>query len=151
MKPTFSRQNVSLSRLELHDPVTAMNSLSQIILNPPNVKGWPGGRSWISSATMPLRIRYSKFWVEPISGALPYGFDPQAWIMGLPDSTSAPKVLDHIIEVLLPLGITSESRALLLDELLAGGYEWFPELPNAIPRIRACLIRMMNLGEYQLM
>jgi uncharacterized protein (DUF1800 family) len=151
LKPTFSRQNVSLSRLELHDPVTAMNSLSQIILNPPNVKGWPGGRSWISSATMPLRIRYSKFWVEPISGALPYGFDPQAWIMGLPDSTSAPKVLDHIIEVLLPLGITSESRALLLDELLAGGYEWFPELPNAIPRIRACLIRLMNLGEYQLM
>ena len=151
LKPKFARQNTSVSRLELHDPVTTMMYLSQILLNPPNVKGWPGGRSWISSATMPLRIRYSKFWVEPIPSALAYEFDPQAWIMGLPDSTSATRLVDHIIEVLLPLGLSSESRALLLDELLAGGYEWFPEQPNAIPRIRACLIRLMNLGEYQLM
>lgn len=32
-------------------------SLGQILLNPPNVAGWPGGRSWIDSSSLLFRMR----------------------------------------------------------------------------------------------
>lgn len=31
---------------------TALKRLGQSLFNPPNVKGWPGGRSWINSSTL---------------------------------------------------------------------------------------------------
>lgn len=149
----MSRSTTDIGRPETHDPVTAMSNLSQILFYPPNVKGWPGGRSWISSATLPLRIRYAKMWIEPVSGALPYKFDPAAYVKSLPDAGDAEKLLDHLLAVHLPIAVSADTRAALLDELLAGGpaYEWDPDAPSAPTRIRACLIRITNLGEYQLM
>lgn len=32
-------------------------SLGQVLLNPPNVAGWPGGRSWIDSSSLLFRMR----------------------------------------------------------------------------------------------
>jgi uncharacterized protein (DUF1800 family) len=32
-------------------------ALGQVLLNPPNVAGWPGGRSWIDSSTLMYRLR----------------------------------------------------------------------------------------------
>lgn len=153
LKAPASRGTTDIVKPETHDPLTAMVYLSQTLLYPPNVKGWLGGRTWISSATLPLRIRYAKMWLEPVQGALAYDFNPVAYVKSLPDATDAEKLLDHLLMIHLPLGVTSETRAVLLDELLAGGpvYEWNPDAPNAATRIRACLIRMVNLGEYQLM
>jgi hypothetical protein len=153
LAPTMNRNATDVTHPEIHDPLTAAGYLAQKLFYPPNVKGWIGGRSWLSSATVPLRIRYSKLWIEPPSGALPYGFDPVAFVKSLPKSTDVDSVIDNLLLLLLPLGISSNARALLLDELLAGGpsYEWNPDAANAAPRIRACLIRLANLGEYQLM
>jgi hypothetical protein len=152
LTPTMNRSNTSTTRPETHDPITAMNYLSQYLFFPPNVKGWLGGRTWLSSSTVPLRIRYSKLWIEPQSGSLPYGFDPVAFVKSLPDNDDPEAVIDHLIALMLPLGISTSARDILLDELLGGGpaYEWDPDKPNAPSRIRACLIRITNLGEYQL-
>jgi hypothetical protein len=130
-----------------------MSYLSQKLFYPPNVKGWIGGRTWLSSSTVPLRIRYSKLWLEPPGGALPYGFDPVAFVKSLPNPTDVDSVLDNFILLALPLGISDNERSILMDELLAGAkpYEWDPDAPNAAPRIRACLLRIINLGEYQLL
>ncbi len=35
--------------------------LGQLLLDPPNVAGWPGGRSWINNATLMLRLNLSVF------------------------------------------------------------------------------------------
>jgi uncharacterized protein (DUF1800 family) len=150
----MNRANVSVGSPETHDPVTVISYLTQVLFNPPNVKGWLGGRTWISSATIPLRIRYAQFWLEPLGTSLPYNFDPVAWVKSLPDAkTDVTKLLDHILDLLLPLAITGDAKAPLLDEILGGGptYEWDPDAANAAARIRACLIRIANLGEYQLM
>jgi uncharacterized protein (DUF1800 family) len=37
--------------------VVAMQQMGQVPFGPPNVKGWPGGRSWINTAT--LLVRYN--------------------------------------------------------------------------------------------
>lgn len=149
-----SRAYTNATQPETHDPVTTMAYLSQTLLSPPNVKGWPGGHTWISSATVPLRIRYAQFWADPIGTSFKYAFDPVAFVKTLPDAkTDVNKMLDHLLEMMLPLTITSGMRAPLLDELLGGGqpYEWDPDAANAGPRIRACMVSIMSLAEYQLM
>lgn len=46
--------------LTLDDPegqIVLQKALSQVLLYPPNVAGWPGGRSWIDSTSLMLRLR----------------------------------------------------------------------------------------------
>ncbi|TDG38047.1 DUF1800 domain-containing protein [Pedobacter changchengzhani] len=37
--------------------IQLQSSLGQYLFNPPNVAGWPGGRSWIDSSSLMLRMR----------------------------------------------------------------------------------------------
>ncbi|MET0635942.1 MAG: DUF1800 domain-containing protein [Chitinophagaceae bacterium] len=37
--------------------ITLQRLLGQILFSPPNVAGWPGGRTWIDSSTLMLRMR----------------------------------------------------------------------------------------------
>lgn len=152
MTPAMSRATTDLARPQLHDPLTAMSSLSQKLFYPPNVKGWIGAREWISSATLPLRIRYAKFWIEPIQGALAYGFDPVAFVKSLSEPDDVNAVVDDIIALLLPVAVSARERDNLKNALLGGGpdYEWNPDASNASTRIRACLIRLTGLAEFQL-
>jgi len=62
--------------------VTATPSLSQVtaamgqeLFNPPNVKGWPGGREWISSGTLAVRYHLPEALCD---GKEPAGFEPIA-------------------------------------------------------------------------
>ncbi len=46
--------------MELADPESQLvlqKALGQILLYPPNVAGWPGGRNWIDSSSLMLRLR----------------------------------------------------------------------------------------------
>lgn len=46
--------------MELADPESQLllqKALGQILLYPPNVAGWPGGRNWIDSSSLMLRMR----------------------------------------------------------------------------------------------
>jgi len=60
--------------------VTATPSLAQVtaamgqeLFNPPNVKGWPGGRDWISSGTLAVRYHLPEALFD---GTEPAGFEP---------------------------------------------------------------------------
>jgi uncharacterized protein (DUF1800 family) len=147
----MNASNTAADRPQIHDPVTAMWYLAQWLFYPPNVKGWPGGRTWISSVTLPLRVRYSKMWVEPVPDAIDYDFDPIGFVNSLSDSEHVDAVLDDMIALLLPLDIGKDTRDSLMAELLGGGfpYEW--DVLKAEQKIRSCLVRLTNLAEYQLM
>lgn len=46
--------------MELSDPesqLAVQKALGQILFYPPNVAGWPGGRNWIDSSSLMLRLR----------------------------------------------------------------------------------------------
>jgi uncharacterized protein (DUF1800 family) len=153
MAPAMMRNNVDVARPQTHDPLIAMAYLAQRLFYPPNVKGWIGGREWISSATLPLRIRYAKFWIEPITGSLPYGFDPVAFVKTLSRPNDVNAVVDDMIALLLPVALSARERDNLKSALTGGGpdYEWSVDATNASTRIRACLIRLTSLAEFQLM
>jgi uncharacterized protein (DUF1800 family) len=44
--------------------VRMMGGLGQVVFNPPNVKGWPGGESWITTNTMLLRQQFVRRMIE---------------------------------------------------------------------------------------
>lgn len=48
--------------------------LGQLLLYPPNVAGWPSGRSWIDSSTLMLRLQIPQIW----SGLRPLEYSPRA-------------------------------------------------------------------------
>lgn len=41
--------------------------LGQLLLSPPNVAGWPSGKSWIDSSTLMLRLKIPQIWSGIIS------------------------------------------------------------------------------------
>lgn len=47
--------------------------LGQMLLYPPNVAGWPSGRSWIDSSTLMLRLQIPQIW----SGFRPLEYSPR--------------------------------------------------------------------------
>ena len=47
--------------------------LGQMLLYPPNVAGWPNGRSWIDSSTLMLRLQVPQIW----SGLRPLEYSPR--------------------------------------------------------------------------
>lgn len=47
--------------------------LGQMLFHPPNVAGWPGGKSWIDSSTLMLRLQIPQIW----SGLRPLDYQPK--------------------------------------------------------------------------
>lgn len=45
----------------------ALSNLEQVIYNPPNVSGWPGYRTWISTTTYPYRVNYAVTLAESLT------------------------------------------------------------------------------------
>ncbi len=46
----------------------ALRSLGQIPFNPPNVKGWDGGKSWVSTATLLFRYNFANYLLNGTTG-----------------------------------------------------------------------------------
>ena len=42
-------------------PLFIQKALGQLLLRPPNVAGWPGGKNWIDSSTLLFRVRLTEF------------------------------------------------------------------------------------------
>ena len=49
----LGHQNVSIKRM-----MNLIKNFGQDLMDPPNVKGWPGGERWITTHTMALRTKY---------------------------------------------------------------------------------------------
>jgi hypothetical protein len=83
----------------------------QVLFYPPNVKGWDGGRTWLTSATLLERGNWVSdvIWGNATVGVLPY--DPPAWVKahGLrPDQMMA-----ALVELLLQGDLDPRARALI--------------------------------------
>lgn len=65
----FLIQSCKLLEAELPPPLIAQNALhamGQMLLAPPNVKGWDGGKSWISTSTLLFRYNFAGYLVNGI-------------------------------------------------------------------------------------
>jgi uncharacterized protein (DUF1800 family) len=60
-------QTAKLLQTELPSPVVAQNAMrqmGQILFAPPNVKGWDGGKAWISTSTLLFRYNFANYLIN---------------------------------------------------------------------------------------
>jgi uncharacterized protein (DUF1800 family) len=135
-----------------------LNVLGQIVLSPPNVKGWPGGRTWISTSTLPVR---QKFGIDVANGAIKsrtggtyYTFDPLAFARTFPNPDAIDELAADMARYFLNVEPSEKESQLLYDTLLDGGapYEWKLDDPTQRPdiRIRKFLVALFQLAKFQL-
>lgn len=128
--------------------------LGMQMLDPPNVKGWPAYRSWISSSLLPSRWGFSDNIIDGRNFTLKFnGLD---FAKKFPDYRDAEKLVENIAEHMLTLKLSQNQFEILLDKLLASGpaIDW-PNIVDTIPtradsQIKTMMKSLLRLGENQL-
>ncbi|MDT8323642.1 MAG: DUF1800 domain-containing protein [Bacteroidota bacterium] len=119
----------------------------------PNVKGWPGYRSWISASRLAGRWSVAD---ELITGSMrstpKYSVDAIEYAKALPDPNNPRRLIEDILAYAVPLALSSNQFEILLDKLLAGApeYEWNINLPGAEGHVKDLLKAVLRLSESQL-
>ncbi len=133
------------------------STIGMALGDPPNVKGWPGGRTWVSTSTLPTRQKFgidvSKSAIK-VRGVAIYSFDAVAFAKTFPDYNDLRKLNTNMAQFLLNTQPSDLEKQKLLDTLLAGGvnYEWDIDSPDqkADARLRKFLEAVVQLAKYQL-
>ena len=112
-----------------------LGELGQMLLYPPNVKGWDGGVAWINSATLLGRANLIKQVLDDgntrySGGSLADYFDKQGW--------KAPgETVDRLAELLVATQLSAELRGQLIAILEKGGANRGPALRQVIHTLGA--------------
>jgi uncharacterized protein (DUF1800 family) len=128
----------------------AMARMEQDLIDPPDVSGWPGYRTWISTKTFPQRIQYAGQIIASLSDAQAYAF-----IRTFEGWQSVDTLIVAVTQFLLPRPLSAERLAYYRSILLAGApvYEW-PSIandPQAVgSRLRALLRTIVKAPDYHL-
>jgi uncharacterized protein (DUF1800 family) len=110
-----------------------LGNLGEILFSPPNVKGWPGGRTWVSTSTVSLR---QKFMLDVIDGRITlrdngkqtrfYIFSALEFAKSFPEIVDAEQLCMDISLFMLNRNPTEKDFGIYLEALLMGAktYEW---------------------------
>jgi hypothetical protein len=133
----------------------AMNQMGQVPLEPPNVKGWPGGRMWINTSTLFVRYNTCVFLAggtmpggqqKGMFSKNPKGAKPGSDVTGKfnPGSTdqgSPTEIVDYWLGQLIQRPVDQKQKDVLIAEL------------GNQPReadVRKMIQLIMSMPEYQL-
>ena len=131
----------------------ALNQMGQVPLEPPNVKGWPGGRMWINTST--LFVRYNTaVWLAGGGGQVPLarGGKPGKFKMKMgnaetnfsPEASAveAEKVVDAWVERLIQRPLDVEKKKVLIEAL--------GDRPGDEDAVKKMVQLIVSMPEYQL-
>ena len=124
-------------------------AMGQALFAPPNVKGWPGGRAWLTTATVLERDNFAaavatgSLWSE--SPTPPRAFDP-ARLLDEEQAAAAEEVARVLLDLYAPGGVRPEARATLVNFLVDGK----PGREELAYRVREAVHAILTMPEYQL-
>jgi len=136
-------------------------AMGQRLFAPPNVKGWPGGRSWLNTSTLLERANFAgalavgTLWTKPTQPAAPAdtseepvppkAFDPARLLQE--EGVHRPEdVVRVLLDLYLPGGVPAGARAKLVAFLAEGK----PAGPALDRRVREAVHAILAMAEYQL-
>ncbi|HLH73399.1 MAG TPA: DUF1800 domain-containing protein [Chloroflexota bacterium] len=138
----------------------AMNLMGQVLFNPPNVAGWPGGPAWLTTGTWLARLNIvnrimTAAVLEPNPGVKPNANAPlQPFdLSGLFARANAPsEVVDRALDWLVDGKVDPAQRQVLIDyitpdqgtSLASADHNWLAE------RMRGLIYLTMALPEFHL-
>ena len=130
-----------------------LNQMGQVPLEPPNVKGWPGGRQWINTST--LFVRYNTaVWLSGGGGQTPMAMGrgdrggrrraPAADVNFAVAKTSGDplSVVNHWVDRLIQRPIDPEKKQVLIDAL--------NDRPKDEEAVKKVIQLIVSMPEYQL-
>jgi len=139
----------------------AFRRMGQVLFDPPNVRGWTGGRAWISSTTLEARRLLARALFQPLDESR-LNADEQSAIAAaraagassftVGDSTLSPlaavpanEAADRLVRTLLPLRVGDPYRLALAAALGTSGPAVRP-----MARVRNAIVAVLETPEYQL-
>jgi uncharacterized protein (DUF1800 family) len=154
--------------------VVDVGAMGMELFAPPNVKGWPGGKAWLNTATVLARSNFAQrvafgleekvnepldFAVE-VTPAPPNSTQPTKEVeppeppglrdvvdrLGLKKDSPPQAFVDRLVDVLLPGGISQAARG----KLMAYVGEGKPDARALRRRVREAAHAVMTMPEYQL-
>ncbi|HZU36493.1 MAG TPA: DUF1800 domain-containing protein [Gemmataceae bacterium] len=168
-----ARALVKIDQAELPPTVLAaqIGAMGEPLFEPPTVKGWSGGRSWLNSATILARDNFAALAAsgnypaeaESSNGAIlaaptaqgnskpqpdhePPGNRDPAVLIEAEKARTPEQIADVVVELLLQGDISTKARARLVAFLEEGK----PHGKQRSRRIREALHAVMTMPEYQL-
>jgi hypothetical protein len=132
------------------NPQDWVDKMDQPVMDPPNVSGWPGYRSWISTNTYPVRRRYASDLIKTLTDA-----QAVAFIKLFDDYTDVRKLVKNVSVLIFPVAISQTRLDYYMGSLLQGApdYDWPAILQNptsAGSKIRNMLTTMSKAPDFQL-
>lgn len=119
---------------------------NQIVFEPWNVAGWPGGRTWVDTSTLPIRwfADSTTLWIivdglRPFALSLASAYEARAFVRDTARLLLGTDPSDAQVDTY---------TGVLLDTIPE--YEWDPNAEGAEIRIRAFLEHLTRLPEFQL-
>jgi hypothetical protein len=123
-----------------------LGAMGQKLFAPPNVKGWPGGRSWLNTSTL---LERDNFAAALAMGTLwtvappPLAFDAARLVQ---EAVRRPEeVIRTLLDLYMPGGIPAEARARLVAFVAQAN-----STGARIRRVREAVHAILTMAEYQL-
>jgi uncharacterized protein (DUF1800 family) len=132
---------------------TVCASMGLQLFEAPNVKGWPGYRTWISASRLATRWALADELILANMRSNPkFGVDAIAYASSMSDPNVARTLIQDIIDHAIVLRLSANQLDILLDKLLAGApeYEWNINLPGSEGHLKDLLKAVLRLSESQL-
>jgi uncharacterized protein (DUF1800 family) len=132
-----------------------LSSMGQELYNPPNVAGWPGGLSWVTSVRQLGRFEFAWTAAAARRREKELSTSTKPLLDGLKKHPTPADVVDHVLQVLGPIDAPAETRTALADYLQrgdGGGVEPFDvKDPDAVDKkVRGLAGLALMLPEAQL-
>ncbi|MBM3998391.1 MAG: DUF1800 domain-containing protein [Planctomycetes bacterium] len=120
------------------------STMGQTLFEPPSVAGWAEGADWINAERILNRYNYVANMVE--RGDVDIVANLQGTTL-----MNASEVVDHLIQRSLLTGVSPEKRQALIEFLgdLPPSTEWAAQKDQINARLRALLVMLMSIPEYQ--
>ena len=147
--------------------VRASVLMGQALFQPPDVKGWDGGRAWINATRLFARQNLSGFFIEgqetlfnngrSIGKPRP-GESPDVDVVGIlsnKEFKSSAEVVDYFLQNMFSISIDDSKRQKLIavldeGEALPPFSKWKSQRTRVNEKLQTLLVLMMSMPEYQL-
>jgi uncharacterized protein (DUF1800 family) len=116
----------------------AMQQMGQVPFEPPNVRGWPGGRTWINTST--LFVRHNT--ALALAGGASLGRNRRGVTFSPGTGRSPEQVVDEWVDRLIQRPIPAARRVVLIDALEGR--------PDREENVRQMIHLILSMPEYQL-
>jgi hypothetical protein len=123
--------------------------MGQELFNPPNVKGWDGGRGWISTSTLLERYNVASRMVTARNDPTRTSIDPTHLLKGAPQDVNG--LVDHLLSVLVDGDVPAGVRTELVQYMRSGPGATEQVTTAAVDeKVRGLLHLVMSLPVYQM-